>query len=246
MADQFLGGGIGVGTLEGGLDLGGGIAQFLQRGPGQGHIASLLYRSRECGAGEIQFYGCAADLILQLQDDPLGDLFANALGGGKELFVSGHDGQGEILRSGSQDGHGGLGTYAINGGQQLIAPLFLLGNKAVEVKGVLPDGLGDIEPGILVQLELACGIGRDPAAVAHAAAVDDGKAGFQNGHGTGNIIDHTKPPDLCCAWASREVLDRPWHRAIAMASAASSGLGMADRCKSRMVMSCIWCLVALP
>ena len=45
---------------------------------------------------------------------------------------------------------------------------------------------------------------------------------------------------------SREVLERAWHRAMAMASAASSGLGMAFKCRSRLVISCTWCLVALP
>ena len=39
------------------------------------------------------------------------------------------------------------------------------------------------------------------------------------------------------AWASRDVLERAWHRAMAMASAASSGLGMAESFSSRLVMS---------
>ena len=46
-----------------------------------------------CGTcGEIQLGGAAADFVLQFQNDPLGDLLADALGGGEQLFVSGHDG----------------------------------------------------------------------------------------------------------------------------------------------------------
>ncbi len=42
---------------------------------------------------------------------------------------------------------------------------------------------------------------------------------------------------LGCICESNEVLERAWHRAMAMASAASSGLGIWDRFKIRRVMS---------
>ena len=45
---------------------------------------------------------------------------------------------------------------------------------------------------------------------------------------------------------SSDVLERAWHRAMAMASAASSGFGIALSPKIRLVMSWTWCLVALP
>ena len=119
---------------------------------------------------------------------PLRDLLAYTLGGSQQLLVPGHDGQGEILRTSGQDSHGGLGTHAVDGGQQLIAALLLTADKAVEVEGILPDGFGDVQPGGLIQLQLGSGIGGDPAAVANAAAVDHGKARLQNSHRPGNVV----------------------------------------------------------
>ena len=45
---------------------------------------------------------------------------------------------------------------------------------------------------------------------------------------------------------SRDVLDRAWHSAMAMASAASSGLGIFSSRRMRRVISWTWCLVAPP
>ena len=141
--------------------------------------------------GKIQFHGTAAHLVLQLHNDSLGNLFTHALGSGEHLFIPGHDSQGEILRTaGRENGHGGLGTYAVDRGQQFKAALLLFADKAVKIVSILPNGFGDIEPGRLIQLQLRRGIGGDTAAVTHAAAFHHGKTGLQNGHRTGNIIYH--------------------------------------------------------
>ena len=80
-------------------------------------------------------------------------------------------------------------------GQQLVTMLLFFGNKAVEVKGVLPNGFGDVKPGVLIQFQLPGGISGNAAAVAHPAAVNDRKARLQKSYRAGNIIDHGKPPD---------------------------------------------------
>ena len=249
MAHHFLGGGVGIHALQGGGNLGRGIAQLLQCGVCQGGGVGLGGGGRRNAGGEIQLRGAAPQLVLQLQNDPLSDLLAHSLRGGEHFFIPGHHRQGEILgAAGGENGHGGLGADAVDTGEQVEAALLLPAGKAVQVVGILPDGFGDIEPGTLVQLQLPGGIGGDAAAVAHAAAVDDGKARLQHGDSAGYIVEHGFPPKSYFAWAfaSRLVDDRAWHRAMATASAASSGLGMAERCRSRLVMSCIWCLVAPP
>ena len=115
------------------------------------------------------------------------------LGGSKHFFVPGHHRQGEVLgTSGGQNGHGRLGAHAVDRGQQLIAPLLLPADEAVQVIGILPDGFTDIEPGRLIQLQLSGGIGGNTAAVAHAAAVDDRQARLQKGYIAADIINHRK------------------------------------------------------
>ena len=52
-------------------------------------------------------------------------------------------------------------------------------------------------------------------------------------------VDGTVVLSLKKIAASKDVAERPWHNAMAMASAASSGLGMAGSFKSRLVMSII-------
>ena len=195
MANHFFCGGIGIHTLEGSVDLRGGVTQLLQRGMGKGGMVILGGGCGDCGAGEVQLHAAAADLIFQLQNDPLSDLFADALCGGEHFLISSHNGEGKVLGSaGGQYRHGGLGTDTVDGGEQLIAALLFFGDKSVKIKGILTDGFGDIKPGILIQLQLAGGIGGDTAAVAYTIAVDDRKAGLQNRDGTGNIIQHGKPP----------------------------------------------------
>ena len=178
MAHHIFGAGVGIDALQCSIDLGGRVAQLLQRCMGQGCIVAGLYRScRNRAGGEVQFHGASADLILQFQDDPLGNLLANTLGGSEHLFIAGHDSQGKILRTaGGQNGHGRLGAHAIDGGQQFIAALLILAGKAIKFVSILPDGFGDIKPGLLIQFQLAGGIGSDTAAVTHPAAVNDSKA----------------------------------------------------------------------
>ena len=69
-----------------------------------------------------------------------------------------------------------------------IAALFFPADKAVEVIGILPDGFGNEELGLLIQLQLGGSIGSDPAAVAHTIAVNDRQTGLQNGNRAGNVI----------------------------------------------------------
>ena len=214
---------------------------------GQGGIAGALDGRCSGRAGEIQLHIAAAQLVLQLQNNALGDFFADALGCGEHFLVTGHDSKGEVLRTtGGQNSHGGLGTDTVDGGQQFITPLLLPADEAVKVEGIFPDGFSNVEPGILVQFQLAGSIGGDTAAVAYTTAVDDRKAGLQYGNIAGNIIKHRNTSQRFWIWARREVEEREWHRAMAMASAASSGLGIFSRCRSRRVISITWCLVALP
>ena len=90
--------------------------------------------------------------------------------------------------AGGENGQCGFGAHAIDGGEQLIAALLLPGGEAVDVVSVLFDGLRNIELGGGVQFQLGSGIGGDAAAVAHAAAVDDGQTGLQYGHRAGNVV----------------------------------------------------------
>ena len=68
-----------------------------------------------------------------------------------------------------------LRTHAVDVGQQLKAALFLPALEAVKVVGVLPDGFGDVKPGIFPELQLGGGVGGNAAAVAHPGTVDDGQ-----------------------------------------------------------------------
>ena len=88
MPHHIFGGSIGIHALQGGVDLGGGVAQLLQSGSGQGGMVAGGGDSGGTGAGgEVQLHAGASHLIFQLQDDALGDLFTHALSGGQELFV---------------------------------------------------------------------------------------------------------------------------------------------------------------
>ena len=168
------------------------VTQLLQRGGGQGGVVALCYGGGNAGAGEIQFHGTAADLVLQLQNDALGQLFAHALGGGEKLFIPGHHGQRKVLRTGREDGHSSLGAHTGDRGQHFVAPLLFPADKAVEVKSIFSNGFGDEQLGCLIQFQLGGSIGGNTATVPNATAVDNGQTGLQNSHRAGYIVEHRK------------------------------------------------------
>ncbi len=87
------------------------VSQLLQGGCGQGGILPGGYGGR--GTGEIQLRGGPADFVLQLQDDPLGQLFAHALGHRQGFFISVITARGKALRPPAERmGQGGFGVYA--------------------------------------------------------------------------------------------------------------------------------------
>ncbi|CAN3977256.1 hypothetical protein BCGKFG_BCGKFG_15575, partial [Dysosmobacter welbionis] len=79
-----------------------GVAQHRQ---GLGRLCGLICKGRDAhsgSAGEVQPRGGAlpGHLVLQLQDDPLGDLLAHARRRRQALLVPGDDGHGQGLRRG--------------------------------------------------------------------------------------------------------------------------------------------------
>ena len=72
MADHFFRGCLRIHTLQGGVNLGRGVAQLLQSSVRQGGIVAGLHGSRSSRAGgEVQLHIAAADFVFQLQNDPL-------------------------------------------------------------------------------------------------------------------------------------------------------------------------------
>ena len=82
---QFFRAGVGIGAFEGHANFRWGVSQFLQGSLSQGSLAAGLNRQRGgCSGGKVQ--SSAAQLVLQFQNNPLGNFLAYALGGGEELF----------------------------------------------------------------------------------------------------------------------------------------------------------------
>ena len=113
--DLLQGQAVQIDSLEGQIDLPLGVAQHSQGG---GSLRQLVLRNDgnagapvalPCGAGGLAL----GQLVLQFQNHPLGNLFADALGTGEGFFVPGDDRQRQIRRSaGRLNGQRRLGAHS--------------------------------------------------------------------------------------------------------------------------------------
>ena len=171
-----------------------GIAQHRQR---RGSLGGLTGKHggdrRALSAGEIQSGGgLLRHFVLQFQNDPLGDLFADALGRRQGFGVLRDDGHGQPLRRvGGEDGQRRLGSHTGHPQQQLEAVQLVLGGKAVEIKDALSHVQVGVELLFLPLFQLGEGVIGGHAGVSHAAAVDDGQPRQDLRHGAVQIVKHT-------------------------------------------------------
>ena len=171
-----------------------GIAQHRQRRSSLGGLAGKHSGDRRAlSAGEIQSGGgLLRHFVLQFQNDPLGDLFADALGRRQGLGVLRDDGHGQTLRRvGGKDGQCRLGPHAGHPQQQLEAVQLVLGGKAVQVEYALPHVQVGVEFLLFPLFQLGEGVVGGHAGIAHAAAVDDGQPRQDLRHSAVQIVKHT-------------------------------------------------------
>jgi hypothetical protein len=113
---------VGEGRMRGGARLRQRVAQRLERCDDLG----LGSAARPDGARLHRGHACRRHLFLQLEDDPLGELLADARDRHKDGLVAGHDRELKIsCRARADDGKGDLGADAVHGEQQVEEPELL-------------------------------------------------------------------------------------------------------------------------
>ena len=171
-----------------------GIAQHRQRRGSLGGLTGEHGGGRgSLPAGEVQSPGSLLrHFVLQLQNDPLGDLLTDALGRRQGFGVLRDDGHGQTLRRvGGEDGQRRLGPHAGHPQQQLEAVQLVLGGKAVEIKDALSHVQVGVEFLLFPLFQLGEGVIGGHAGISHAAAVDDGQPRQDLRHSAIQIVKHT-------------------------------------------------------
>ena len=185
-----------------------------------------------------------ADLLAQLDDDPLGRALADARHGLQAGDVAGHE-RGDELARGAAAEHGErhLRPHRLHPdeGQEEVA--LLLGGEAVEGQRVVAhDQVRVQRDGAAHAGDLAQRLGRDGQAVADPArGLDHHVVGAADRHLAGDERDH---PATAAAAANGAWL--AWQMATASASAAWSGRGGSGSESSAWTIRATWPLSARP
>ena len=186
-------------------------------------------------------------LVLELQNDALGDLLADARRGDERFLIARDDGHRQSLRRADRkDRKRRLRPNARNADELLEAPEFTLRCKTIEVEDPLSDMQISVKFSCFTHLKLCDRRAGGLAGIAHAAAVDHGKVRLHMGDRSADIIKHKlplSPAQTVCLTSppltrlKSDVALRAWQMAMASASAASSGRGTALSFKRRLTMS---------
>src|SRR5690606_37517596 len=199
----------------------------------------------------VDGFGRGAEAVLQLQDDALGALLADAGDLGEGLEVGSGDGDAQGLRGvDGEHGEGELGPDAAGGLEQFEDGPLVVGGEPVQRERLLAHHERGGQARLLPRLEGGEGAGGAVDEDAYAADLDDGRVGGDRGHPAGQGGDHGRAPFRARATASASRCWAPprqtWQMARASASAASAGLGISLSRSSRVTMAPICFLSAVP
>ena len=184
-----------------------------------------------------------ADLLAQLDDDPLGRALADAGHRLQPRGVAGGD-RGEQLarRAAGEHGERDLRPDGLDPDQHQEQVALGLGGEAVQRERVVADDQVGVQRGLLADRRgVAERLAGDGEPVADAAARDDDVVGPPHGDLAGEQRDHAAAPT-----AARSDAPFAWQIATASASAAWSGRGRSVSDSSAWTMRWTWPLSARP
>jgi hypothetical protein len=189
--------------LDGLLGDGAGVSEVDEGGEGvlAGGADGDVFGVGGVGCGHI------VELVLELEDDALGGLFADAGDAGEHAEVVGADGADEALGGDAgEDGDGELGADAGDGDKLFEEALLLRGGEAEEGDLVFADVGVDVEGGLgAFGWEFGEGGDGDVDVVAYAGAVDDGLVGRFGEELAAEVSDHL----VIVLGVSRRINGRP-------------------------------------
>src|SRR6478609_3740017 len=242
--------GLGRDRLDRGVGLLGGPAQAHQ---GLEHL--VLPRRGRAGrrTGPDVTHG-SAEPVLQLEDDPLRPLLADAGDPREGLGVVGGDGHAQLVgREAGQDGLRQLGADPGRGLHELEADLLVLIEEAEDGQRVLADDHARGQGGGLAGAQGGERAGGAHELEADATHVEHGAVERDGGNLAADERDHRDPPRDWPWAAARAASIRAWApprqmwvMASASASAASAGLGGESSRRMRVTIAVTCALSARP